>query len=50
MRSSSRISIPAFWASWADTIGVLASRFPDIAVRIGVSITHGTDLGKNVQK
>ena len=34
LRSAQRTSIPAFWASWADSLAMIRQRHPDVAVQL----------------
>ena len=38
LRSSERTAFAAFWASWADSLGVIRERFPTIGLRIQMAL------------
>eukprot|EP00973_Karenia_brevis_P049984 6939815-Karenia_brevis.AAC.1 len=38
LRSADRLSQPAFWASWADALPMIAARLPELADKVVESL------------
>merc|ERR1711963_1202835 len=46
LRNSIRTSATAYWASWADSLNILQSRFPEISQRIFHKISELSNIGR----